>query len=60
MRMLNCDNPFLVGTQARVPRVAGSQPLTNIDALELDRVPAHRLCLVAANVGLAISAGLPT
>ncbi len=49
MRRLTCDTLFLnLGTHARIPTVAGlveAQPLTNIETLELDRIPAHLIVL---------------
>lgn len=55
-RSLTCDKLFLnLGTHARIPPVAGlveAQPLTNIEALELDRVPAHLIVVGSGYVGL--------
>jgi pyruvate/2-oxoglutarate dehydrogenase complex dihydrolipoamide dehydrogenase (E3) component len=55
-RMLVGDKVFLnVGTHAAVPNVPGlqaAQPLTNIEALELDYVPSHLIVLGGGYVGL--------
>lgn len=44
-----------LGTHAAIPSIAGlaeSQPLTNIELLELDRVPEHLIVIGAGYVGL--------
>ena len=38
-----------------IPGLAGSQPLTHIEALELDEVPAHLLVIGGGYVGLELS-----
>ena len=55
-RVLTGDKVFLnVGTHATVPSVLGleaARPLTNIEALELDHLPAHLIVLGGGYVGL--------
>jgi pyruvate/2-oxoglutarate dehydrogenase complex dihydrolipoamide dehydrogenase (E3) component len=55
-RMLAGDQVFLnVGTHAAIPNVPGleaAQPLTNIEALDLDYVPSHLIVLGGGLVGL--------
>lgn len=55
-RILTGDRVFLnLGTHAAIPSIAGladSQPLTNIELLELDRVPGHLIVLGAGYVGI--------
>src|SRR5437899_6389626 len=55
-RVLAGDQVFLnVGTHATVPDVPGlraADPLTNIEALEFDHVPAHLIVLGGGYVGL--------
>ena len=55
-RMLVGDRVFInVGTQAAIPGVPGleaARPLTNIEALELDRVPPHLIVVGGGYVGL--------
>ena len=55
-RKLVADKLFLnLGTKASVPPVPGlaeAQPLTNIEALELDRIPDHLIVLGGGYVGL--------
>jgi pyruvate/2-oxoglutarate dehydrogenase complex dihydrolipoamide dehydrogenase (E3) component len=55
-RRLVAEKLFLnLGTHANVPPVPGlaeAQPLTNIEALELDRVPDHLIVLGGGYVGL--------
>lgn len=55
-RTLVAEKLFLnLGTRASVPPVPGfaaAQPLTNIEALELDRVPGHLIVLGGGYVGL--------
>ena len=58
-RVLAADQIFLnLGTQATIPDVPGlkaATPLTNIEALELDRVPPHLIVLGGGYVGLEFS-----
>ncbi|HEX6119429.1 MAG TPA: mercuric reductase [Dongiaceae bacterium] len=55
-RRLVADKLFLnLGTRANIPSVPGlaeAEPLTNIEALELDRVPGHLVVLGGGYVGL--------
>jgi pyruvate/2-oxoglutarate dehydrogenase complex dihydrolipoamide dehydrogenase (E3) component len=55
-RTLTGDRMFLnLGTHASIPAVPGlaeSEPLTNIEALELDRVPEHLIVIGGGYVGL--------
>ena len=55
-RVLTGDRVFVnVGTHAAMPSIPGlaeSQPLTNIELLELDRVPEHLVVLGAGYVGI--------
>jgi pyruvate/2-oxoglutarate dehydrogenase complex dihydrolipoamide dehydrogenase (E3) component len=55
-RVLKGERLFLnVGTRAAIPPAAGladARPLTNIEALELDRLPAHLIVLGGGYVGL--------
>jgi pyruvate/2-oxoglutarate dehydrogenase complex dihydrolipoamide dehydrogenase (E3) component len=55
-RVLAGDRVFLnVGTHATIPNVPGleaAQPLTNIEALELDHLPPHLIVLGGGYVGL--------
>src|SRR6266481_3454265 len=55
-RVLAGDRVFLnLGTHATVPPIPGladAAPLTNIELLELDRVPEHLVVLVGGYVGL--------
>src|SRR5262245_55416426 len=57
-RVLVGDQVFLnVGTHATIPSVPGleaAQPLTNIEALELDYVPPHLIVLGGGYVGLEL------
>src|SRR4029450_4879992 len=57
-RVLAGDQVFLhVGTHAAIPSVPGleaARPLTNIEALELDYVPAHLIVLGGGYVGLEL------
>jgi pyruvate/2-oxoglutarate dehydrogenase complex dihydrolipoamide dehydrogenase (E3) component len=55
-RLLITDKLFLnLGTHASIPPVTGlaeAQPLTNIEALELNRLPGHLIVLGGGYVGL--------
>src|SRR5262245_60277411 len=55
-RVLRGERVFLnVGTRATIPPTAGladARPLTHIEALELDRLPAHLIVLGGGYVGL--------
>src|SRR5713101_7938473 len=55
-RVLRGERVFLnLGTRATIPPTAGladAQPLTNIELLELDRLPAHLIVLGGGYVGL--------
>ena len=55
-RTVTGERIFLnLGTRATIPPVAGladARPLTNIEALELDRLPAHLIVLGGGYVGL--------
>ena len=55
-RTIRGERIFLnLGTHAAIPSVAGlaeSQPLTNIELLELDRAPEHLIVIGAGYVGL--------
>jgi len=59
MRRIAGDHVFLnVGTRATIPDVPGlrsANPLTHIEALELDRVPQHLLVLGGGFVGLEMA-----
>jgi pyruvate/2-oxoglutarate dehydrogenase complex dihydrolipoamide dehydrogenase (E3) component len=59
VRVLSGDQVFLnVGTRAAIPDVPGlraSQPLTHVEALELDRVPEHLIVLGGGFVGLELA-----
>jgi len=58
-RVLAGDQVFLnVGTHAAIPDVPGleaARPLTNIEALELDRLPSHLIVLGGGYVGLELA-----
>lgn len=58
LRSLAGDRVFLnLGTRATIPAVPGmdaAQPLTNIEALELDHVPRHLIVLGGGYVGLEL------
>jgi pyruvate/2-oxoglutarate dehydrogenase complex dihydrolipoamide dehydrogenase (E3) component len=58
-RLLKGERVFLnLGTRATIPPAAGladAQPLTNIEALELDRLPAHLIVLGGGYVGLELA-----
>src|SRR6266404_7043157 len=55
-RVLRGERVFLnLGTRATIPPIAGladARPLTHIEALELDRLPAHLIVLGGGYVGL--------
>src|SRR5712692_6036468 len=55
-RVLSGERLFLnLGTRATIPPIAGladAKPLTHIEALELDRLPAHLIVLGGGYVGL--------
>jgi pyruvate/2-oxoglutarate dehydrogenase complex dihydrolipoamide dehydrogenase (E3) component len=57
-RQLTADQMFInIGTHAAIPNVPGlaeARPLTHIEALELDRVPAHLIVLGGGYVGLEL------
>src|SRR5262249_44050268 len=58
-RVLAGDRVFInVGTHAAIPPVPGleaARPLTHIEALELDYIPAHLIVLGAGYVGLELA-----
>jgi pyruvate/2-oxoglutarate dehydrogenase complex dihydrolipoamide dehydrogenase (E3) component len=58
-RVLSADKVFLnVGTRAAVPNVPGleaAQPLTHIEALELDYVPQHLIVIGGGYSGLELA-----
>jgi pyruvate/2-oxoglutarate dehydrogenase complex dihydrolipoamide dehydrogenase (E3) component len=58
-RLLGAGKLFLnLGTHATLPPVPGladAQPLTNIEALELDRLPGHLVVLGGGYVGLELA-----
>src|SRR5215471_3750044 len=58
-RVLRGERVFLnVGTRATIPPIAGladARPLTHIEALELDRLPAHLIVLGGGYVGLELA-----
>src|SRR4029077_575482 len=58
-RMLSGDQVFLnVGTHPEIPSVPGLEaagPLTNIEALDLDYLPAHLIVLGGGYVGLELA-----
>lgn len=58
-RVLAADQVFLnIGTHAAIPSVPGleaARPMTNIEALELDRLPAHLIVLGGGYVGLELA-----
>jgi pyruvate/2-oxoglutarate dehydrogenase complex dihydrolipoamide dehydrogenase (E3) component len=61
-RELKGERVFLnLGTHATIPPIAGladAGPLTNIEALELDRLPAHLIVLGGGYVGLEFAQAL--
>jgi pyruvate/2-oxoglutarate dehydrogenase complex dihydrolipoamide dehydrogenase (E3) component len=58
-RILSGDRVFLnLGTRAAIPHVPGlaaSQPLTHVEALDLDRLPDHLIVLGGGYVGLELA-----
>jgi pyruvate/2-oxoglutarate dehydrogenase complex dihydrolipoamide dehydrogenase (E3) component len=58
-RILTSDQVFLnLGTQPAIPPITGlkdAQPLTHIEALELDYVPAHLIVLGGGYVGIEMA-----
>src|SRR5438128_11453443 len=58
-RLVTGDRVFLnLGTHATIPSIPGlsdSRPLTNIELLELDRVPEHLIVLGGGYVGLEVA-----
>jgi pyruvate/2-oxoglutarate dehydrogenase complex dihydrolipoamide dehydrogenase (E3) component len=58
-RLLAGDQVFLnIGTHAAIPNIPGLEaagPLTHIEALELDRLPAHLIVLGGGYVGLEMA-----
>jgi pyruvate/2-oxoglutarate dehydrogenase complex dihydrolipoamide dehydrogenase (E3) component len=58
-RTLSADKVFLnVGTHAAIPKVPGlaeARPLTHIEALELDYLPAHLIVIGGGYAGLELS-----
>jgi pyruvate/2-oxoglutarate dehydrogenase complex dihydrolipoamide dehydrogenase (E3) component len=58
-RVLTGERVFLnVGTRASLPAIPGladTRPLTHIEALELDRLPAHLIVLGGGYVGLELA-----
>ena len=58
-RLLAADQIFLnLGTHAAIPKVSGleaAQPLTHIEALELDYLPSHLVVLGGGYVGLELA-----
>ena len=58
-RLLLGDRVFLnLGTHAAIPGIPGldaAAPLTNIEALELDRLPVHLIVLGGGYVGLELA-----
>lgn len=61
-RVLTADKIFInVGTRAAIPNVPGleaAQPMTNIEALELDYLPDHLIVLGGGYVGLELAQAL--
>lgn len=59
MRVLTGDQVFLdVGTHATIPDVPGlaaAEPLTHIEALELDHLPSHLVVIGGGYVGLELA-----
>ncbi|MGH7933416.1 MAG: FAD-dependent oxidoreductase, partial [Candidatus Binataceae bacterium] len=58
-RVLMGDRVFLnLGTHATIPKISGlaaAEPLTNIEALELDRLPEHLIVLGGGYVSLELA-----
>lgn len=58
-RVLTGDKVFVdVGTHAAIPNISGleaARPLTHIEALELDHLPAHLIVLGGGYVGLELA-----
>ncbi len=58
-RQMHADRIFInVGTHATIPEVPGlaeARPMTNIEALELDQLPAHLIVLGGGYVGLELA-----
>lgn len=58
-RVLTGDKVFVdVGTRAAIPNISGleaARPLTHIEALELDHLPAHLIVLGGGYVGLELA-----
>ena len=58
-RVLTGEKVFLdLGSHAAIPNIPGlaaAQPLTHIEALELDHAPAHLLVLGGGYVGLELA-----
>ena len=58
-RLLEGDQVFInIGTHAAIPAIPGlkaSEPLTNIEALELDYVPEHLIVLGGGYAGLELA-----
>lgn len=58
-RTIEAERLFLnLGTHATIPAIPGladSQPLTNIEALELDRLPEHLVVIGGGYVGLELA-----
>jgi pyruvate/2-oxoglutarate dehydrogenase complex dihydrolipoamide dehydrogenase (E3) component len=58
-RLITADRMFLnVGTHAAMPAIPGletSKPLTHIEALDIDYVPAHLIVLGSGYVGLELA-----
>jgi pyruvate/2-oxoglutarate dehydrogenase complex dihydrolipoamide dehydrogenase (E3) component len=59
VRLVEGDRVFLnVGTHAAIPDIPGlrdANPLTHIEALELDRIPEHLIVLGGGYIGLELS-----
>ena len=58
-RVLTAEQVFIdIGTHAAIPNIPGleaAQPLTHIEALELDRLPSHLIVLGGGYVGLELA-----
>jgi pyruvate/2-oxoglutarate dehydrogenase complex dihydrolipoamide dehydrogenase (E3) component len=58
-RTIQADRVFLdLGSRAAIPQVPGlaeAMPMTHVEALELDRLPAHLIVLGGGYVGLELS-----